>query len=332
MSSKENAGIEAQPVTEFKIPQQFANIRHNVSLLQYKYWVLMLHAYREQYEAGKRFDSREFCYLSMKDLSRWLGYKPRSSAVEEDIRWLRLQSIYYNVLEKDGHDAAQGQGYVSQYHVSSNRIGVIFPPEVRRTIEELDKPESIFHMLDWSVFNSFSRKFDAVLYKLCKDYECIGGTKSFSVERYREYMGIDREEYENPSEFKRRCILEPAKRINESEFSDIRIEPEFALYDRKLEAIRFKIAPKRKTAPELADEQAFRFAKVEITPAQQRQYLAGKDPQIVEFSILKANEFVEFMEKKGEAVDLPKLYAKAISEDWGVDYKRKMEKRTERIS
>lgn len=38
----------ARPI--IKTPQELVHIKHKISLLQYKYWVLMLRAYREVYE------------------------------------------------------------------------------------------------------------------------------------------------------------------------------------------------------------------------------------------------------------------------------------------
>ena len=36
---------------DIKTPQELVHIKHKITLLQYKYWVLMLRAYREAYEA-----------------------------------------------------------------------------------------------------------------------------------------------------------------------------------------------------------------------------------------------------------------------------------------
>lgn len=328
MSSNEKAGTEAQPVTEFKIPQQCAHIRHRISLLQYKYWVLMLRAYREQYEAGKRFESGELCYLSMKDLSRSLGYKPRSSVLAKDIERIRKEELHFNVLEKDGCKAGRGWCFVSEWHVSSNRLGVVFPPGVRRAVEDLDKGDSIYHMLDWNAFNSFSRKFDAVIYKLCKDYVGAGRSPSFSLEQYRDYLGIHPCGYNDPSEFKRRCVVDPMKRINESEFSDIRIEAKFEIMNGHLVSIRFNVMPKVREEP--IDSPAFRFAKVEIPSGTQRKFLSKRSPESIERSILMANMYLDEMSQIGKDVDCLAAYANAIIDDWGIDYEARLAKKAKK--
>lgn len=332
MSSDNNmamelAKLQQEGLSEIKTPQELVHIRHDISILQYKYWMLMLRTYRELYEEGERCSPDDFCYLSMEGLTEALGYQPKTNEIKEDLRAIRNQEIIFNVLEKDGKQAQTGSGFITAWSVSSARIGVRFPPELRRAVENLDRKDSIFHLLNWQIFNSFSGKYEAIIYKLCKDYVGVGWTKKFSVDQYRDYMGIGLEEYSDFKRLNQWCISGPVKRINESELSDIEIVIHLTREKRRVVAIQFEVTMKRQTALDFGEDPAFRFAKVKITPTQQRKYLAGKDPQVVEFSILRANEYAEEKEKKGETVDIRKVYAKAISEDWGVDYKKKIEEK-----
>ena len=71
---------------DIKTPQELVHIKHKITLLQYKYWVLMLRAYREAYEerAGEIADG-EVCYLPMAKLAEHLGYEPKTSDIERDL-------------------------------------------------------------------------------------------------------------------------------------------------------------------------------------------------------------------------------------------------------
>ena len=309
---------------EIKTPQELVHIRHRITLLQYKYWILMLRAYRESYEAGEKFGAGDFCYLPMSAVEESIGYQPKTKEIENDLERIRQEPIFYNVLQKDGQKAKRGQGFISEWHVSSNRVGVVLPPVLREAVENLDRKDSIFHLLNWNIFNSFTGKYEAILYKLCKDFVGTGWTKEMSLEDFREYMGVGPGEYPDFKRLNQWAISGPAKKINASEISDIEIEPVFRREQRRVVAIQFKVASKRQTMLDFGDHPAFRFAKVKIARPQQQKYLAEKAPEDIEMSIRRANEFAAEKEKKGDEVKLGAVYATAISEDWGVEYRDKL--------
>lgn len=316
-----------------KTPQELVHVKHRISLLQYKTWVLMLRAYREAYEEkGRSLSEDESCYLSMDALAEHLGYLPKKKDVEDDLEAIRREPIIFNVLNKDGagektagEKGRRGVGFINSWYVSSNRVGVTFPSIIREAIENLDNRDSIFHLLNWSIFNSFTGKYEAIIYKLCKDYIGVGKTPYMTLERFRDYMGIKEGEY---SEFKRLnqwAISGPVKRINESEISDIRITVELKRDGprRAVVGLWFLVEPSKQTMMDFGDDPAFRFAKVSIALAQQRKYLDAKGAEAVELSIQRANEYGEKQEGQGKDVDYGALYRKAISEDWGQEYQSK---------
>jgi Initiator Replication protein len=309
---------------DIKTPQELVHIKHKITLLQYKYWVLMLRTYREAYELEKReLQDGEYCYLSMAKLAEHLGYQPKTSEIERDLEAIRKEAIIYNVLQKDGEKGKTGRGFISEWYVSSNRVGVVLPPVIRRAVENLDNRDSIFHLLNWSVFNSFTGKYEAILYKLCKDY--IGATRTpyFPLEEFREYMGVKDSDYPDFKRLNQWVISGPVKRINESELSDISIEPEFKREVRKIIGVWFRVTPKKQTALDFGDDPAFRFAKVSVSLAQQKKYLEAKGGELIELSIQRANEYAGEQERAGKEVNLGALYRKAIEEDWGKEYAEK---------
>lgn len=308
---------------DFKTPQELVHIKHKISLLQYKYWILLLKAYRENYEAG--IATEDFTFLPMSKVTEALGYQPKTREIESDLEKIRVEPLHFNLLEKDGQKARQGNGFISSWHVSSNRIGVIFPKQLREAVENLDKKNSIFHLLNWNIFNSFSGKYEAILYKLCKDYVGVGRTKEMSLEIFREYMGVAPTEYTDFKRLNQWCISGPIKKINQSELSDITIKPIFGRQNRRVVKVQFEVEPKRQSVLDFGDDPAFRFSKIQIPRKQQRKYLSLADPEAIEMAIRRANEWGEEKEKSGEEVDYGKVYYKAIKENWGAGYKAKLE-------
>lgn len=315
-----------------KTPQELVHIKHRINLLQYKYWVLMLRAYREAYEEkGRILNDDEYCFLPMKRLAEYIGYEPKTTEIEHDLEVIRKEPIIFNVLEKDGQKGKSGRGFISEWFVSSNRVGVIFPRLIREAIENLDSKESIFHLLNWSVFNSFTGKYEAVLYKLCKDYIGVGKTPFFSLEKFRGYMGIKDNEYNDFKRLNQWVISGPIKRINESELSDITIAAEFKRESRRVIGLWFVITPKKQTAMDFGDDPAFRFAKVTVSLANQKKYIEAKGRENVELSLQRANEYAEDQEKNGKEVNYGAIYRKAIDEDWGKEYQEKKARETDKL-
>ena len=56
-----------------KTPQELVHIQHKITLRQYKYWILMLRAYREAYEAGEIIGDKGFHRIAITDLTNWIG-------------------------------------------------------------------------------------------------------------------------------------------------------------------------------------------------------------------------------------------------------------------
>lgn len=321
----------ARPI--IKTPQELVHIKHKISLLQYKYWVLMLRAYREAYEEGGSvpIGDEQYCYMPMKRLAEHLGYEPKTADIERDLEAIRKEPIIFNVLEKDKQKAKTGRGFISEWYVSSNRVGVIFPPVIRQAIEQLDSRQSIFHLLNWSIFNSFTGKYEAVIYKLCKDYIGTGKTKYLPLETFREYMGVQAHEYPDFKRLNQWVISGPVKRINESDVSDISITAEFKRETRKVVGLWFHVVPKKQTIMDFGDDPAFRFAKVTIALSQQKKYLEEKGAEQVELCIQRANEYGEKQEAQGKPVDYGAIYRKAIEENWGEEYHSRKVREAEKV-
>jgi len=185
--------------------------------------------------------------------------------------------------------------------------------------------------LNWSVFNSFSGKYEAVLYKLCKDYIGVGKTPLMPLEKFRDYMGIREGEYPDFKRLNQWVISGPIKRINESEFSDILIVADPKRENRKIVSLQFFVTPKKQTVMDFGDDPAFHLAKVSVPLGMQREYLASKGSELVELCIQRANEYGEEQEKQGKAVNYGGLYRRAFEENWGEEYRAKKAKEAQKL-
>lgn len=301
-----------------KTPQELIHIRHKITLFQYKLWVLMLRAYRKAHEESPfGIEDNEMCYVSLKDLKNDFGYQPKTAELEDDFETIRKEPVIFNVLEKDRQPAKTGTGFISTWFVSSNKVGVTFPPIISHAVKQLGDSKGIFQLLNWNVFNSFPGKHEAILYKLCKDYVRAGKTRKFSIQQYREYMGIPDSEY---TEFKRLnqwVISGPIKAINESKISDIRVEVKLYKENRRVTDLEFFIESVATEQSLLGDAPAFQMARILIPLLHQKNYLQLFSSELIAASIDRANEYIEAQESQGKAVVLGAIYRTAIEEKWG---------------
>ena len=313
--------VEERPL--IKTPQELVHIKHKISLRQYKYWLLMLRAYREAYELGSIPNEQGYYLLPIATFEHWLGYELVRGELKADLESIRREPIIYNVLGKDGKKILRGAGFISEWELTANWVGFKLPGFLMESIQQLDLKNSIFQKINWEVFNSFTGKYEAILYKLCRDYVGSRRTPTLSIQEYREYMGLKDQEYAAFKDLNKFVISAPIKRINNSAAADITIEAVFKREARKAVSVQFLVSPKQQTMLDLGDDPAFRFARVTIALAQQKEYLAQKEPELIELSIQRANEYGEEEEKKGKQVNFGALYRKAIEEDWGTEYQSK---------
>jgi hypothetical protein len=313
--------VRANP-SIIKTPQSIIHIKHNVSLLAYKHWVLLLQDLREQIEADEPTEAGGVRFISMSKLSERLGYTPSKKDLWECFRSLKNQDLAINFLDKDGHKAKYGAGFISEWSITSNRIGYKFPSFLELVMSGDDEAKKIFQLLNWNIFNSFTGKYEAIIYKLCKDYIGIGRTPYMTVEDYREYIGLSDGDYPATRDFNKRCVNDPIRAINKNELSDIVVSVEFRNHGRKIEGLWFKSELKKQTQlpfEEFKQHPAFDYAKISIDPEDQTKYLEKYTPQQVQAIIERANDYAQEVKAKGKKENLSGLYKKAFIEGWGLD-------------
>ena len=126
-----------------KTPQSLIHIKHRISLLQYKYWILLLRELRAQFDAGVPPDENGFRYIPMDKIAADLGYTPNKTELFKDFLALKNETIAFNVLEKDGQEAKYGAGY---FRVEDNEPArrVQVPIHDRERNARLGRAESDF--------------------------------------------------------------------------------------------------------------------------------------------------------------------------------------------
>ena len=314
-----------------KTPQELVHIRHRITLRQYKYWVLMLKKYREDYEAGVNPSENGFHYIPRKVMSDYLGYELVKKELRADFEALRKESIIYNVLGKDGKAAQRGAGFISEWEISDGWIGYKLPDFLIRCVEQLDLKNKIFQQLNWNVFNSFAGKYEAIMYKLCKDYVGVRRTPYMTLEVFREYMGLSESEYPEYKALKRNVIAGPIQKINESTYADISIELEEEKEGRRVVGLRFLISS-RQGQLDLGDSPAFAGARITVPLATQHKYLETVPEDEVALAIERANSYADEQAAKGVDVNLGAIYNTAITQGWGREAKARIAESSKKVA
>lgn len=317
---------KSQADKHLKTPQSLIHIKHTISLFQYKLWILLLQEFKRQFDADEPADEKGFRYVPMSYLEQHLGYTPSRQDLINDLRALRKEEICFNYLEKDGYKAQYFAGFISEVKATRLTIGFKFPSLIDDVMLGLDNAKAIFQMLNWNVFNHFSGKYEAIIYKLCKDYIGIGRTPYLTVNEVREYMGLKEAEYALFEDFNKFCLKKPIALINASDVSDILVEVIYNRSGRKVIGLYFAVKSKQQAILPFVEFQvnpAFTCAKVTISISDQQNYLESYSPEQIGLSIERANEYCEDLEKKRKSVNYGAIYKTAITENWGAQLQEK---------
>lgn len=311
-----------------KTPQELVHIRHKINLRQYKYWLLMLRAYREMYEKNLKPDTSGFFQMPIAVIEERFGYELSRDSLRDDLEAIRKEPIICNLLGKDGASVLQGAGFISEWRISAKTLAFKLPDLITQSIQNLDNTSSIFLDINWSIFNHFSGKYEAILYKLCRDYVGVSRTPYIELEKFREYMGISDDEYPLFKHLNGRVISGPVKKINESPLSDIDIEAIMDVKNRSVVGLYFKVSWRlQKSLPfELLNgldigaekpEVCFDQCRVDISPKIRQGYLSLLSQADIATCIARANEYADkVISKERKSPNYGALYRTAIEAGW----------------
>lgn len=302
-------------------PQSLVHIKHTINLQQIKYFYLLFEEMRLSVEHGIEPDSEGFYSMTMSRVAERIGYTPSKREIWADLEKLKNQTVAVNFLMKDGGTITYGAGYISEWAVSNSYIKFKFPSFFMSVAKNFIEFKRLFLVLNWEIFNSLTGKYEAILYKLCKDYLHSGGkrTPEFTLESFREYMGVRENEYTDFKELNRWCISKPIKKVNENQLSDISIEAHLVKTGKFITGIYFSAQHKtQQSFPiEVTDgDNPFLFARVPIPPSLQDKYLKSHTAEEATLCIEAANMWIDEKLKAGETVNHGKAYRSALDNDW----------------
>lgn len=296
------------------------HIKHSITIRQYKYWHLLIKFFADQYEEGVLPDENGFLYVTRKKFEEYIGYEVVTKELKQDIEALRKEPITINYLEKDGKPAIHGMGFVSEYKITSARIGFKFPSFLVNAIKDEDESKKLFMLLNWNIFNSFTGKYEAIIYKLCKDYIGVGRTPSFTVEEYREYAGLNKDEYPQFYKLNEWTIKKPLLNINKNDLCDIEVQVQFERSGRTVKSLHFTMQHKKQNVlpfEEFQPNPVFSFARVSISFENQTKYLNTYSEEEIQATIERANEYIDQLKAASKPVNIGAIYNKAFTENWG---------------
>jgi hypothetical protein len=319
---------------ELATPQSLVHIKHSISLQQYKYFLLLFDEMCFLMDSGVDPDESGFYNIRMEKLADKIGYTPNKKELWADFVSLKNETIAVNFLMKDGQPIRYGAGYISEWGVSNSFIKFKFPSFFIEVAKKFKEQRRLFLQLNWSIFNSFSGKYEAILYKLCKDYENSGGkrTPEFSVEGFRDYMGLKDSEHKEYKIMKTWCITKPLKKVNESPVTDIEISLKEITSGRKVFGLYFEIkSKKQQSLPIETDplDDPFMLARVPIPMNVQTDFLKVHTIEDAKLCIQAANEWIDAKVKAGETVAHGKAYRTALKENWKPNNKNIQQQKNE---
>lgn len=302
-----------------KTPQEFVHIKHTITIRQYKYWFLLLKTYKELREAGVEVDEKGFYNLSISDITNMIGYEPVKKELKADLEALRQEPIIINYLEKDKKPVTHGMGFISEWKVSSTKIAFKLPSFIEDVLKGNLEARQMFLLLNWNIFNSFSGKYETIIYKLCKDYIGVGHTPYMSIEKYRDYIGLKENEYKQFFRLNEWTLTKPIKNINENEMSDIFVKVVFKKQGRKVLGLYFEMEYKP-TTPILEIAQielnpAFKNCLIPINPQKQKEYLEKYGIERVQAII----DYVNTQHEQGKVKNLSAYYHQAFLNGYGLE-------------
>lgn len=302
-----------------KTPQEFVHIKHTITIRQYKYWFLLLKTYKELWEAGVEVDEKGFYNLSISDIANMIGYEPVKKELKADLEALRQEPIIINYLEKDKKPVTHGMGFISEWKVSSTKIAFKLPSFIEDVLKGNLEARQMFLLLNWNIFNSFSGKYETIIYKLCKDYIGVGHTPYMSIEKYRDYIGLKENEYKQFFRLNEWTLTKPIKNINENEMSDIFVKVVFKKQGRKVLGLYFEMEYKP-TTPVLEIAQieinpAFKKSLITFTPTKQKEYLEKYGIEHVQAII----DYVNTQHEQGKVKNLSAYYHQAFENGYGLE-------------
>lgn len=199
------------------------HIEHKITLLQRQLWFLLL------YKAYPYLETQDEFTITLSELKRYLQIQTRNNNhLKDAMRQLLTTLVEWNVFQKDKEIEWGATTLLADCMIkTSANTGVIryaFSPAIRRRLAE----PSMYAKINLLISQRFASKHALALYCLALDYLRVKdnfGTKTFSVESLRKYLGLENQEYEKIHDFTRYILKKSQQEINKSSDIQLTITP-----------------------------------------------------------------------------------------------------------
>ena len=279
-------------------------IQGNLTHLQRRAWnVLLANAYDE-------LPNKEIHRVSVVELTEKLGFNSRDyDHLKRTLESLVEYIVEWNILGKDKKQTWGVASLLASAEIENGICTYSFAPHLRY---KLYNPR-IYTKLNLRLQNRFTSRYALILWELCFDYfdtaRDQGETPFIPLEKFRELMGMESDEYPAFKEFNRNVIKPAIKEINE--LTNFFVEIEQKRESRKIAFLKFRISKLKQLTtaepteeslyPDVEELPAIALALVQAGVARQEALkIANQEWDAVEAEVVMENyrDFAEYVNEK----------------------------------
>lgn len=154
--------------------------------------------------------------------------------------------IKWNILGPDDEEEWGVSTFLAQAVTRGGKCYYAYAPGLRR---RLFNP-SIYARINLSVQERFTSAYSLALYENCVRFRRVGSTGWFSLERWRDLLGVGESQYEQFKYLKRSVLVPAIREVNAQ--SDIHVTMETRREKRSIVALKFAIRENEQLQLELA--------------------------------------------------------------------------------
>ncbi len=274
-------------------------IQSKITHLQRRAWnVLLANAYEE-------LPNKDIHHINVIDLAQSLGFNSHNiDYLKDTLKALVDCTVEWNILGKDKKNGWGVAALLASAEIHNGICTYGFAPHLRY---KLYNPR-IYTKLNLRLQNQFTSRYALVLWEVCFDYFDIarnqGETSFIPVEKFRELLGLEKDEYPAFKELNRNVIKPAIKEINE--LTNFYVEVETKRIGRRIGELKFTILRMREIPP-LEPRQE------ESEPAQASLFVDMDNLPIIAVKLVQAGvsqkEALRIANQEWDSVDIEALPA-----------------------
>ena len=292
-------------------------IQGRITHLQRRAWnVLLANAYNELLD-------KEIHSVSVAELAAKLGFDSNNEDYLKDaLRELRACEVEWNILGKNNKEEWGVAGLLADARIVDGICRYSFSPQLR---QKLHNP-IMYTKLNLRLQNQFKSQYALILWEVCFDYfdtnRGRGETPFIPLEKFRELIGLDSDEYSG-FPFLNRDVIKPAI-IEINNLTDYFVEVQQKRFKRKVAELKFSIVKVKKlpvkesvfpdvedlppVAMELVQANVDRDVALEIATAEWEFVLSEKLPT--------PGDYTDFLAYVSEKIEMA-MYASNVNNTGG---------------